>query len=79
MKTTLELEDDLLTDAKRRAAAAGITLKAFVEEALRARLLQRTKVPGGFRLKLPVIEGKRPPAVEISDRRALYDFMEDRS
>lgn len=78
MKTTLDLNDDLLTDAKRRAAAAGTTLKAFVEEALRARMLELPEAAKRFRLELPVIEGKRPPAVEVGDRRALYDFLEER-
>lgn len=79
MKTTLDLDDDLLSDAKRRAAGAGTTLKAFVEEALRARLLDRPEFPKRFRLELPVVEGTSPPAVEVADRRALYDFMEERS
>lgn len=79
MKTSLDLNDDLPMDAKRRAAANGVTLKAFVEEALRARLLQRPARAGRFRLELPVIEGRRPPAVDLADRRALYDFMEERS
>ncbi len=79
MKTTLDLDDELLTDAKRRAAAGGSTLKAFVEEALRARLLRQPAPSKSYKLTLPVIEGRRPPAVEIADRRELYDFMEERS
>ena len=78
MKTTLDLNDDLLIDAKRRAAASGTTLKALVEEALRARLLQQPELMRRFKLELPVIEGRRPPSVEVTDRRALYDFLEER-
>lgn len=79
MKTTLDLADELLVDAKQRAAASGMSLKAFVEEALRARLIERPTGAERFRLELPIIEGTRPPAVEVEDRRALYDFMEERS
>lgn len=79
MKTALDLDDDLLMDAKRRAAAAGMTLKALVEEALRARLLRRPEPPARFHLELPVINGTNPPAVEVADRRPLYDFLEERS
>lgn len=79
MKTTIDLNDDLLTDAKRRAAASGTTLKTFVEDALRARLLERPNPPDRFRLKLPIIQGTQAPAVEVTDRRTLYDFMEKRS
>jgi Arc/MetJ family transcription regulator len=78
MKTTLDLDDRLLREAKRRAAASGTTLRAFVEDALRSRLLPRPARGRRFRLKLPVVTGTRPPAVDVSDRRALYDFMEQR-
>jgi hypothetical protein len=76
MKTTLDLNADLLMDAKRQAAASGATLKAFVEEALRARLLEFPKAAKQFRLDLPVVQGDRPPAVDVADRSALYDFLE---
>ena len=38
MKTTLNLNDQVLRQAKGRAARDGITLTRFVEDALRARL-----------------------------------------
>ncbi len=41
MKTTLNLDDDLLRRAKSSALAAGKTLTAFVEDALRAQLTPR--------------------------------------
>jgi Arc/MetJ family transcription regulator len=78
MKTTLDLDDAVLAQAKKRSAALGTTLKAFVEDALRARLLG---APGGrkrYRYKMNVVHGTRPPSVDVSDRRALYDYLEDR-
>ena len=78
MKTTLDLDDAILAEAKRRAAARDMTLKSLVEEALQARLLPRPGKKKEFRLRLPVVEGTAPPAVDVADRRALYDFMEDR-
>ncbi len=77
MKTTLDLDDVLLMEAKRRASLSGCTLKAFVEEALRARLLPRPEAVPPFKLKLPVVDGSAPPAVDVADRRTLYDFMSD--
>lgn len=78
MKTTLDLDDTLLTEAKTRAAAAGTSLKSYVEDALRARLLPRpTKGEERFRLRLPIVEGTAPPAVEVMDRRALYDLLDE--
>ena len=76
MKTTLDMDDELMRRAKREAAAAGVTLRTFVEDALRARLLPATPPREPFKLALPIIEGRRPPAVDIADRDALYDLME---
>jgi Arc/MetJ family transcription regulator len=76
MKTTIDLDDDLLRLAKQRAAAAGMPLRAFVEDALRARLLPRARGRRTFTLDLPIIEGSAPPAVDVADRNALYDLME---
>lgn len=75
MKTTLDLDEGLVREAKQRAAKAGMTLKSFVEEALRARLAPVPKKRKGYRLDLPVMEGSAPPGVEVADRRALYDFL----
>ena len=76
MKTTFDLDDELLRKAKQRAAAEGIPLRAYIEDALRARLLPSARRRGKFTLELPVVEGHRPPAVDIADRNALYDLME---
>ena len=38
MKTTLEIPDELFRSAKARAAEEGVSLKAYVIEALRAKL-----------------------------------------
>jgi len=77
MKTTIELEDSLLAEVKRRAAAEGKTMKAFLEEALLARLRPRPRDRTAYRVDLPVVKGVRPPAIDIADRRVLYDFMDE--
>lgn len=76
MKTTLDIKDDLLLDAKSYAASEGMTLRALVEEALQSRLLEPPESHPAFRLSLPVIEGTKPPATDVTDRRALYDFLD---
>lgn len=78
MKTTLDLDDDLLAEAKSNAAAAGTSLREYVEDALRARLAppsSKTRKP--FRLTVPIVDGVAPPTVEVMDRTALYDFLEE--
>lgn len=50
MKTTIELADGLLADARRVAAEEGTTLRALLEEGLRASLQRRAARPT-FRLR----------------------------
>jgi Arc/MetJ family transcription regulator len=76
MKTTLDLDDAILTQAKQRSAALGTTLRAFVEDALRARLIEPPKGRKRYRYKMNVVRGNKPPAIDISDRRALYDYLD---
>ena len=76
MKTTLNLNDQVLKNAKEQAARDGITLTAFVEQALKAKLLQETEqVAYSFRPK--VVKGSRPPNVDISERDALYEVIDN--
>lgn len=76
MKTTLNLNDRVLQQAKRRAARDGITLTRFVEDALRARLAGVKGAKPPFRLKLVTVTGHAPPNVDIADRDALYDVID---
>ena len=79
MKTTLNLDDALIREAKRRAAEEGTTLTALIERALRT-LLQPAR-PGGkrFRLKLLTKRGRPIPGINWDDRDSIYEAMEDRS
>jgi hypothetical protein len=76
MRTTLDLDDALMSAAKREAARRGIMLAKVIEEALRAELARPREQPQ-FRLEFPVVCGGRPPLVEAADREALDDAMED--
>ncbi len=57
MKTTLNLDDKLLAEAKARAARERTTFTSLIEEGLKARLRARPAAKGGPR-KLPVYRGK---------------------
>ncbi len=78
MKTTINLNDQLLRRAKQRASRRGITLTRFIEDALRAKLMDGDRNPRAFKLRLKTVRGHAPPNVDISDREALYDVL-DRS
>jgi hypothetical protein len=75
MKTTLNLNDQVLKNAKAQAAREGTTLTAFVEEALKARLV-RANEKVTYRFKPKVVTGSKPPNVDISERDALYEVID---
>lgn len=77
MKTTLNLDDELLRKAKRQAAARGTTLTAVVEEGLRT-VTSTPPEPVRFELSLPIVRGDGLPRVDPADRSALYDVMDGR-
>ena len=76
MKTTLNLDDRILRQAKGLAAQNGITLTRFVEDALRAKLNAASGSDGPFRLRLKTVAGDRPPLVDFCDRNALYEVID---
>ena len=76
MKTTPNLDDQVLRHAKERASRDGVTLTRFVENALRAKLMATPRKGPGFKLRITTVKGKRPPNVDISDREALYDVID---
>ena len=55
--TTLELNDELVRRAKHEAARAGVPLRRWVEDALRARLLPPAREHERFCLEVPVCSG----------------------
>ncbi len=76
MKTTLNLDDELLRAVKARAEARRVTLTALVEDALRSLLTESDN--RSFRLELPITRGRQPPTVEIDSNAAVEEYL-DRS
>jgi hypothetical protein len=58
MKTTLDLNDALLTEAKALAARQRTTLTRVIEEGLQIRLRAQRMKPKSGLLRLPVYKGK---------------------
>lgn len=67
MKTTIEISDQLLKEAKKIAAREGTTLRTLVEQGLRHELKQRAK-SATFRLRKATFRGKglQPAAKGLS-------------
>ncbi|MEX0784070.1 MAG: type II toxin-antitoxin system VapB family antitoxin [Dehalococcoidia bacterium] len=64
MKTTVEIDDDLLKEAKKRAVDEGITMRTLIEQALKSRL----ESPG--RERHPLADWGTPGN---AGREVLYD------
>jgi len=76
MRTTINLDDALLAEAKQVAARTGRTLTAVVEDALRQSLHRRHQTTRQA-IDLPVFgEGGTQPGVVLDDSAALLDLME---
>ena len=58
MKTTIDLSDAALEEAKRVAAREGTSLKALIEEGLRRVLAERRARRSEFRLRRATFKGK---------------------
>jgi Arc/MetJ family transcription regulator len=56
MKTTIEISDSLLDEAKRLAAKEGTTIRSYVEQGLR-RIVAERKSRGLFRLRKATFKG----------------------
>ena len=79
MRTTVDLDDHLLREAKVVARQNGETLTSFIEDALRERLARRRAVQTGTRewVSLPTNGGEGlHPGVDLDDSRALLDIMD---
>ncbi|MBN2496865.1 MAG: hypothetical protein JXR96_19900 [Deltaproteobacteria bacterium] len=78
MKTTVEIPDDLLIEAKKRSAELRVPLRQLVEEGLRSRLAEEGRpVPRRKRrIEWVVVDGGLPEGMDVSDRESMYAHIE---
>lgn len=77
MRTTIRIDDRLLREAKAKAARAGTTLNAVVEDALRAALTRREPSDRPLAVDLPTFAGNGlQPGVDLDDSADLLERME---
>jgi len=79
MKTTLDLNDQLLADAKALAAQQRTSLTRLIEEGLQWRLRAQAAKPTRRRLRLPVFDGGSGLVAGVDPRsnKALMDALGD--
>lgn len=75
MRTTLAIDDQLLAEAKKRAHESGVTLGAYVEDALRRDLASRRASRGPVDLTVSSATGGPRPGVDLTSNRGLYDAI----
>lgn len=76
MRTTIKIDDELLAEAKLRAAQSGRTLNDVVDDALRESFARREQ-HDAERPELPVFRGSRlMPGVDLDDSATLLELME---
>ncbi len=77
MRTTLNLDDDLMRSIKQHAASTGRTLTSLVEESLRELLIRVESSGQCYTLDWVTVEGGAQTGVDLTDRDALIDRMGD--
>ncbi len=77
MRTTINVDDQLLKLAKAQAAASGVTLAQLIEDALRESLSRRENVESRGRVRLITMKatGTRP-GIDLDNSRSLLEIME---
>ena len=78
MRTTLNLDDQLMRSWKKRAAETGRTMTEMIEEALREMLTRPSPARGEREFRWVTVKGRGRPGIDLSDRDFLLDFMEGR-
>ena len=79
MKATVELPDDLVIAAKKRAAELRRPLRALIEQGLRTELgrCRSTDRTGERRITLTWVEvdGGLPEGLDVSSREAIHEWL----
>lgn len=80
MRTTIRMQDQLLREAKKRAAQQRKSLTAFIEEAVREKLLNTggkdaAESAPTYELLTFKGEGTRP-GIDLDNSASLYDVMD---
>jgi len=77
MKTTVDLPDDLIIAAKKRAAELRQPLRALIERGLRAELGRGASCDKAERrtIRWVTVAGGLPTGVNVADRAAMHDWL----
>jgi hypothetical protein len=76
MKTTVEISDQLLAEARRLASQRGTTVRALIEEGLREVLRQQKRRRPAFRVRAAAFRGQGvQPGVREGDWTQIRELV----
>ena len=77
MRMTMNVDEQLLMQAKAQAATLGVTLAPLIADALRASLMRCEHVEHRGRVRLTALQGMgMRPGIDLDHRHALLESME---
>jgi metal-responsive CopG/Arc/MetJ family transcriptional regulator len=77
MRTTINVDDQLLMQAKAQAAASGVTLAQLIEDALRESLIRRENMENRERVRMITMKGTGTrPGIDLDNSQSLLEIME---
>jgi hypothetical protein len=77
MRTTINVDEQLLVQAKAQAAPLGVTLAQLIADALRASLMRREHVEHRGRVRLITMPGTGTrPGIDLDNSHTLLESME---
>jgi hypothetical protein len=74
MKTTVDLPDELLIEAKKRAAQERRPLLQILADGLRAELRKQPRSQNRSGIRWVTVEGGLPP-VDVADREQMHEWL----
>lgn len=78
MRTTINVDEHLMREAKRRAAASGRTLASIVEDALRQAFSGAVATQEREPFRLVTFGGEQMrPGVDLDDSAGLLELLEE--
>ena len=77
MKTTVEIQDELLIEAKKHAAEHRTTIRALIERGLRRELGSEAPPPKAKRpvIRWVTVSGGLPKGMDVSDRAKMLERL----
>ncbi len=75
MKTTIDLPDDLLIAAKKKAAETRSSLREIFERGLRRELSEPRRRGRGRQIRWVTAPGGLPPGLDVADRAAMHAWL----